>query len=176
MELRSCQRAGVQGEKHPLHPANRLARYVGVNGALRRMLIRSVLACGCAPLRLARPPLTPIPREFSFATGKVVLRHRWPAQAPRAFYERDNRGKVNLYFCPDDSRLRLVQTLRRREIPTSGTSEPSVAAAKRPLSFRWRPNTFRRRRTCRRVASGAGLPSLSPISNRLGRYTTEKAT
>ncbi|MDP9655728.1 UNVERIFIED_ORG: hypothetical protein J2W87_003670 [Pseudomonas putida] len=36
---------------------------MGVNGALRRVLTRSVLACGCAPLRLARPPLTPTTRE-----------------------------------------------------------------------------------------------------------------
>ncbi len=34
-----------------------------VNGALRRVLTRSVLAYGCAPLRLARPPLTPTTRE-----------------------------------------------------------------------------------------------------------------
>lgn len=34
-----------------------------VNGALRRVLTRSVLACGCAPLRLVRPPLTPTTRE-----------------------------------------------------------------------------------------------------------------
>tara|TARA_R110002096_G_scaffold432926_1_gene650601 strand:+ start:18606 stop:18800 length:195 start_codon:yes stop_codon:yes gene_type:complete len=39
-------------------------RCVGVNGALRRVLTRSVLACGCAPLRLARPPLTPTLRAF----------------------------------------------------------------------------------------------------------------
>ncbi len=37
---------------------------MGVNGALRRVLTRSVLACGCAPLRLARPPLTPTTREI----------------------------------------------------------------------------------------------------------------
>ncbi|MDT4837188.1 hypothetical protein FQZ97_709120 [compost metagenome] len=37
---------------------------MGVNGALRRVLTRSVLACGCAPLRLAHPPLTPTTREI----------------------------------------------------------------------------------------------------------------
>ncbi|HHQ2878409.1 TPA: hypothetical protein ACSPNS_004629, partial [Pseudomonas aeruginosa] len=55
--------------------------YAGVNGALRRALTRSVLACGCAPLRLARPPLTPAPRVACFVraigakvtSGPVIL-------------------------------------------------------------------------------------------------------
>jgi hypothetical protein len=49
---------------------------MGVNGALRRVLTRSVLACGCAPLRLARPPLTPITREVSLLPS-CFSRYRW---------------------------------------------------------------------------------------------------
>ena len=52
------------GGRASLHPAESLLHCMGVNGALRRVLIRSVLACGCAPLRLARPPLTPTLRAF----------------------------------------------------------------------------------------------------------------
>lgn len=63
LELRSRRRARVQGGRASLHPAERLLRCMGVNGALSRVLTRSVLACGCAPLRLARPPLTPTTRE-----------------------------------------------------------------------------------------------------------------
>lgn len=59
----------MQGEEHPpLHPAGRLVRCMGVNGALRRVLTRSVLACGSAPLRLAHPPLTPTTRETASAS------------------------------------------------------------------------------------------------------------
>ncbi|PWC21535.1 hypothetical protein DDT54_18520 [Brenneria nigrifluens DSM 30175 = ATCC 13028] len=47
-------------------------RYMGVNGALRRVLTRSVLAYGCAPLRLARPPLTPTSREFFLIVGQFL--------------------------------------------------------------------------------------------------------
>jgi len=52
------------GGRASLHPAESLLRCMGVNGALRRVLTRSVLACGCAPLRLSRPPLTPMQREI----------------------------------------------------------------------------------------------------------------
>ncbi|ABP80839.1 conserved hypothetical protein [Stutzerimonas stutzeri A1501] len=49
---------------------------MGVNGALRRVLTRSVLACGCAPLRLARPPLTPTTRESAPMPSRFS-RCRW---------------------------------------------------------------------------------------------------
>ena len=49
---------------------------MGVNGALRRVLTRSVLACGCAPLRLARPPLTPITREIG-PNAEPLPQSRW---------------------------------------------------------------------------------------------------
>lgn len=45
---------------------------MGVNGALRRVLTRSVLANGCAPLWLARPPLTPTSREFFLLVGQFL--------------------------------------------------------------------------------------------------------
>lgn len=41
---------------------------MGVNGPLRRVLTRSVLACGSTPLRLAHPPLTPTSRETASAS------------------------------------------------------------------------------------------------------------
>ena len=48
------------GVKTPTPPlATEHCRYVGVKGPLRRVLTRSVLACGCAPRAASAPALDP---------------------------------------------------------------------------------------------------------------------
>lgn len=57
---RTRREAAVVGLRtQPTPAANSVGRFVGIKGSLRRVLTRSVLACGCAPHAACAPALDP---------------------------------------------------------------------------------------------------------------------
>lgn len=63
--------AGGGGLNH--RPATELRRYVGFKGTLRRVLTRSVLACGCAPHAASAPALDPDYTRWETRSHHIVF-------------------------------------------------------------------------------------------------------
>ena len=71
--------AGGGGLNH--RPATELRRYVGFKGTLRRVLTRSVLACGCAPHAASAPALDPDYTRWETRSHHIVFERQPSTQS-----------------------------------------------------------------------------------------------
>ena len=55
----------------PTPAAKSVGHYVGIKGSLRRVLTRSVLACGCAPLAASAPALDPASAQHAHSNPTI---------------------------------------------------------------------------------------------------------